>query len=42
MERLFTTYVIEVTEDLPVGDSIEDYMVGLWFQKNTDQSLTAY
>ena len=42
MERLFSTYTIEVTGGLPDGDVIEEYMIGLWFQKNTDQTLTAY
>ena len=41
MERLFTTYTIE-SSGIPEEDSIDDYVIGLWFQQNKDLSLTAY
>ena len=40
-ERLFTTYSLASTQ-VPEGDNINDYMVGLWFQQNEDQTLTVY
>ena len=40
-ERFYTTYSLNSTK-VPEGDNINDYMVGLWFQVNEDQSLTVY
>ena len=36
MERLFSAYTLEMTGGVPNGEKIEDYMIGLWFQKNID------
>ena len=42
MERLFSTYKIESTSSSLDGKNLADYMVGLWFQQNANNTLTPY
>jgi hypothetical protein len=42
MIGLFTTYTLTSTSTEITPENINDYMIGLWFQQNTDMSLTAY
>ena len=40
LERLFTAYRIGAADGvLPEGGNMDDYMIGLWFQEDTDGNL---
>ena len=43
LERLFSTYkIFSLDETITAANNTEDYMIGIWFQQNDDQSLKAY